>query len=191
MNAFSPVIKEFFSRGHQIMYVGIDLSHPAPGSGDRRSIAAVVASADDIPNRYFKEVYIQDRSPLLRKESVENVVKMKEIMKSLISQYEQHRGFPPKAIIIYRDGISNSEFDTVFEKELTAIREACVESSPVYQPSLTYIVVNKRHHTRFFPNDLKSNVVAGTVVDSPSVTNPTTYNFFLNSHHAQKVNKII
>ncbi|CAF4436290.1 unnamed protein product, partial [Rotaria magnacalcarata] len=53
-------------------------------------------------------------------------------MKSLIQQYERHRSYPPNAIVIYRDGISESEFDTVFEKELTAIREACVELSPVY-----------------------------------------------------------
>jgi eukaryotic translation initiation factor 2C len=116
---------------------------------------------------------------------------MKEIMKSLIHQYEQHHHYPPNAIVIYRDGISTSEFATVFEEELMATREACVELSPVYRPCLSYIVVNKRHHTRFFPNDLKGNVAAGTVVDSPDVTNPTTYDFYLNSHHGDKVNKNI
>ncbi|CAF5092879.1 unnamed protein product, partial [Rotaria magnacalcarata] len=34
--------------------------------------------------------------------------------------------------------------------------------------------------------DLKGNVTAGTVVDSREVINPTTYNFFLNSHHSDK-----
>ncbi|CAF4170944.1 unnamed protein product, partial [Rotaria magnacalcarata] len=81
-------------------------------------------------------------------------------MKSLIQQYERHRTYPPSAIVIYRDGISESEFDTVFEKELTAIRDACVELSPVYRPYLTYIVVNKRHHTRFFPVNSEKNVQA-------------------------------
>jgi eukaryotic translation initiation factor 2C len=173
------------------MYVGVDLSHGSPGSGRRRSTVAVVASADDLPIRYFKEIYIQERPPETRGESWEYIVDMKEIMKSLICQYEQHGGSPPKAIVIYRDGISTSEFDTVFEKELMATREACVELSPIYRPYLTYIVVNKRHHTRFFPTDSMGNVKAGTVVDSPDVTNPTTYDFFLNSHYGEKVNKII
>jgi eukaryotic translation initiation factor 2C len=173
------------------MYVGVDLSHGPAGSSRLRSTVAVVASVGDIPIRYLKEIYIQERSPETRGESWEYVVDMKEIMKSLIRQYKEHQGYPPHAIVIYRDGISTSEFDTVFEKELTAIREACAELSPVYRPYLTYIVVNKRHHTRFLPNDLKGNVVAGTVVDSPDVTNPTTYDFFLNSHHGEKVNKII
>ncbi|CAF1302297.1 unnamed protein product [Adineta steineri] len=181
------VIKSFFDRGHHIMYVGIDLSHGAPGLSRGRSTVAVVASADDVPSRYFKEVYLQERPADTRRESWEYVVDMKQIMKSLIMQYyEKHQNHPPKAIVIYRDGISTSEFDTVFEKELTAIREACVELSSVYRPKLTYIVVNKRHHTRFFPEKDGDNVTAGTVVDSDDVTNPTTYSFFLNSHHSDK-----
>ncbi|CAF3918070.1 unnamed protein product [Rotaria sordida] len=180
------VIGEFFSHGHRYMYVGVDLSHGAPSSGRKFSTVGVVASADDIPNRYFKEIYIQERLPEARGQSREYVVDMKQIMKSLISQYEQHHRYPPKAIVIYRDGIANSEFDSVFEKELMAIREACVELSSVYRPYLTYIVVNKKHHTRFFPTDSTGNVKAGTVNDSHDITNPTTYDFFLNSHHAEK-----
>ncbi|CAF2999276.1 unnamed protein product [Rotaria sp. Silwood2] len=169
------------------MYVGIGLSHGVPGSGRKFSTVAVVASADDIPNRYFKEVYVQERlEKETRGQSREYVVDMKDIMKSLISQYDKYHGYPPKAIVIYHDAISNSEFDNVFEQELTAIREACVELLSIYQPCLTYIVVNKRHHTRFFPTDSKGNVKADTVVDSHEVTNPTTYDFFLNSHHAEK-----
>jgi len=173
------------------MYVGIDLSHAAPGSRRKRSAVAVVASVDDIPIRYLKEIYIQERPAEEQGQGWEYIVDMKQIMKSLISQYEQHQGHPPKAIVIYRDGISTSEFDTIFEKELTATREACIELSPAYRPYLTYIVVNKRHHTRFFPENSKDNVEAGTVVDSHDVTNPTTYDFFLNSHHGAKVNKMI
>ncbi|CAF4294632.1 unnamed protein product [Rotaria sp. Silwood2] len=102
------------------------------------------------------------------------------------SQYAKYHSYPPKAIVIYRDGIANSEFDNVFEQELMGIQEACVELLSIYQPCLTYSVVNKRHHTRFFRTDSKSNVTAGTVVDSHEVTNPITYGFLLNSHHAEK-----
>jgi eukaryotic translation initiation factor 2C len=171
------------------MYVGADLSHPPPGTGNHPSVVAVVASADDVPNRYFKEVYKQQRPAQARGESREYIVSMREIMKSLIGQYAQHRGCPPTAIVVYRDGISESEFDSVFEKELTAIRQACVDLSPVYRPYLTYIVVNKRHHTRLFPTDSEKNVLAGTVVDSHDITNATTYDFYLSSHHGALVRK--
>ncbi|CAF4127451.1 unnamed protein product [Adineta steineri] len=179
----NSTIDRFFSRGHRIMYVGADLSHPPPGTASQISTVAVVASADDIPNRYFKEVYQQQRPSQLRGQSREYIVDMKQIMKSLISQYEQLRGFPPTAIVFFRDGISEGEFDSVFEKELTSIREACVALSPCYRPYLTYIVVSKRHHTRFFPTTLEKNVLAGTVVDSHDVTHAIHYDFYLNSHH--------
>ena len=187
----SEVIQQFFSRGHRYMYVGIDLSHAFSNSGTQYSTVAVVASADDIPNRYFKEVYVQERLSSVRQQSLEYVLDMKEIMKSLISQYDKHRGYPPTAIVIYRDGIAVSEFDSVFERELTAVREACVELSPIYRPYLTYIMVNKRHHTRFFPKDSSDNVMAGTVIDSHDITNPTKYDFFLNSHQGRLVKKFV
>jgi eukaryotic translation initiation factor 2C len=48
-------------------------------------------------------------------------------------------------------------------RELVAMREACQE------PEITYIVVQKRHNTRFFPVDnnkyKNGNALAGTVVD--------------------------
>ena len=169
------------------MYVGADLSHAAPGATTQSSVVAVVASADDVPNRYFKEVYQQLRPAKARKDSREFIVSMREIMKSLIQQYEQHRGYPPTTIVIYRDGISEGEFDTVFEKELTATRQACADLSSVYRPYLTYIIVNKRHHTRFFPTNSDKNVLAGTVVDSHDITSATTYDFYLNSHHGALV----
>jgi eukaryotic translation initiation factor 2C len=172
------------------MYVGADLSHLAPSAGNQTSVVAVVASADDIPNRYFKEVYKQYRPPQARGESRELIVSMRDIMKSLIRQYERHRGYPPTAIVIYRDGISEGEFYSVFDKELMATRQACADLSPVYRPFLTYIVVNKRHHTRFVPTNTDKNVPAGTVVDSHDITNATTYDFYLNSHHGALVGKM-
>jgi eukaryotic translation initiation factor 2C len=185
----SDTIDRFFSRGHRIMYVGADLSHPAPGAGTLPSVVAVVASADDVPNRYFKEVYQQHRPQQARGESREYIVDLRAIMRSLIRQYADHRGFPPTAIVFYRDGISESEFDSVFEKELTGIRQACTDLSPVYRPYLTYIVVSKRHHTRLFPTNSDKNVLAGTVVDSHDITNATTYDFYLNSHHGALVSE--
>jgi eukaryotic translation initiation factor 2C len=171
------------------MYVGADLSHPAPGAGGQTSVVAVVASADDVPNRYFKEVYKQERPAQTKGKSRDIIVSMREIMKSLIRQYEQHRGYPPTAIVIYRDGISEGEFFSVFEDELMATRKACAELSPAYRPYLTYIVVNKRHRTRLFPTGSDKNVSAGTVVDSHDITNATTYDFYLNSHHGALVRK--
>lgn len=170
------------------MYVGIDLCHPPAGTNDQRSIVAAVASADTIPNRYFKEIYIQNRFSFNPKKRIEYVVQMKEIMKSLIHQYyDKHQYETPNAIVIYRDGISEGEFDIVLEKEIMATRRACIEFLPGYQPYITYVVVNKRHHTRFLPTNSSGNIDAGTVIDSHDATNATTYDFFLKSHNYRMV----
>ena len=55
-----------------------------------------------------------------------------------------------------------------------------------FKPTITLIVVNKRHHVRFFPRiedegDRSGNCVAGTVVDS-DVVNPVEFDFYLLSH---------
>lgn len=54
---------------------------------------------------------------------------------------------------------------------------------------VTFVVVQKRHHTRFFPTDQRfaegknGNIMAGTVVDK-DIVHPFQYQFFLASHAA-------
>ena len=55
-----------------------------------------------------------------------------------------------------------------------------------FNPTITLIVVGKRHHVRFFPRDEREgdrsgNCPAGTVVDS-DVVNPVEFDFYLQSH---------
>ena len=71
----------------------------------------------------------------------------------------------------YRDGVSEGQFTQVLQHELTAIREACIKLESDYKPGITFIVVQKRHHTRLFCADRNEqsgrsgNIPAGTTVD--------------------------
>jgi len=61
---------------------------------------------------------------------------------------------------------------------------ACVKLG--IKPTITLIIVGKRHHVRFFPSsqsegDRSGNCFAGTVVDS-DVVNPVEFDFYLLSH---------
>jgi eukaryotic translation initiation factor 2C len=65
--------------------------------------------------------------------------------------------------------------------ELPALRDACAELK--IHPTITVIVVGKRHHVRFFPQnardgDRSGNCPAGTVVDR-EVAHPTEFDFYL------------
>ncbi|KAJ3046595.1 hypothetical protein HDU99_009741, partial [Rhizoclosmatium hyalinum] len=75
-------------------------------------------------------------------------------------------------ILFYRDGVSEAQLSDVLTEEVSAVRRACV-SLGIGDAKLTFTVVNKRHHARFFPvrmeageSDMKGNILAGTVIDS-------------------------
>jgi eukaryotic translation initiation factor 2C len=90
----------------------------------------------------------------------------------------------PTRIIFYRDGVSEGQFRQVLEQELPLLRAACEELN--IKPTITIIVVGKRHHVRFFPQnprdaDRSGNCPAGTVVDR-EVAHPTEFDFYLQSH---------
>eukprot|EP00246_Nothoceros_aenigmaticus_P003021 TRINITY_DN1395_c0_g1_i2.p1 TRINITY_DN1395_c0_g1~~TRINITY_DN1395_c0_g1_i2.p1 ORF type:complete len:223 (-),score=31.18 TRINITY_DN1395_c0_g1_i2:395-1063(-) len=88
-----------------------------------------------------------------------------------------------------RDGVSEGQFYQVLLYELDAIRKACASLEQGYQPPVTFVVVQKRHHTRLFASnhndrnttDRSGNILPGTVVDS-KICHPTEFDFYLCSH---------
>ncbi|KAG2502424.1 hypothetical protein JM16_009627, partial [Phytophthora kernoviae] len=70
--------------------------------------------------------------------------------------------------------------------EMRALRKAFKMISDDYNPPVTFIIVNKRHHMRAFPvnqrdGDRKGNVVPGTVIDT-GIVDSHRYDFFLYGH---------
>ncbi|VEL13804.1 unnamed protein product [Protopolystoma xenopodis] len=95
----------------------------------------------------------------------------------------------PTRIFFYRDGVSEGQFSTVLLSELRAIQKACKSLRPDFEPAITYVVVQKRHHIRFRPPDPgMKNVEPGTVVDK-GITHPRDFDFYLCSHEGIQVQK--
>ena len=102
----------------------------------------------------------------------------------------------PENILVYRDGVSEGQYQAVLTEELPKLRQACKEIYPADQtkdglPRMTVVIVGKRHHTRFFPTSVgdadegTSNCIPGTVVDR-GVTEARNWDFFLQAHVAIK-----
>lgn len=109
-------------------------------------------------------------------------------------QKKNNNGLPDK-IFYYRDGVSESQYQAVMNTEKMAMLQACAELRPGYEKhvQITIIIVQKRHHTRFFPGqnnvgiDRNNNVPPGTIVDTEIVrSNPNEKHFYLVSHQAIK-----
>ena len=151
-----------------VMIMGADVSHPAPESRKfKPSIVAVTGSVEPKATIYETQVRIQDAGNDKNEEVIQD---MKNITVALLKKfYERSNGRKPERLIMFRDGVSEGQFLTVLAKELMAIRDACKELEADYEPPITYLVVQKRHHTRFFPADnnkyRNGNALAGTVID--------------------------
>ena len=58
----------------------------------------------------------------------------------------------PQNILIYRDGVSEGQYNIVLTKELQSIKEACkAVYKKKHQPNITILVGGKSHNARFFP----------------------------------------
>lgn len=166
------------------MLVGIDVTHPGPGSvKGTPSIAAVVASYEASYAQYPCSLEIQET----KKEMVTNLAKM--IWERLTFFAGKNKNLLPKRILVYRDGVSEGQFNTVVAEELPEIRRACAKfdtPKAPYRPKLTIVICGKRHHTRFYPTeegnaDHNGNPRPGTVVDR-GVTSVYNFDFFLQAH---------
>ena len=99
------------------MFVGIDVSHPDPGS-DRPSIAAVTGSLDGRGSQYAAHISSQIGK-------TEVVSCLEDSLYCIIQAFKDNNdGALPKYMICYRDGVSDSQFDVVLDHELPAIHGA-------------------------------------------------------------------
>ncbi|GJM98059.1 hypothetical protein PR202_ga15034 [Eleusine coracana subsp. coracana] len=175
---------------------GADVTHPETGEDSSPSIAAVVASQDwPEVTKYAGLVCAQAH----RQELIQDLYKTWHdpqkgtvtggMIRELLISFRKATGQKPLRIIFYRDGVSEGQFYQVLLYELDAIRKACASLEPNYQPPVTFVVVQKRHHTRLFANnhkdrsstDKSGNILPGTVVDS-KICHPTEFDFYLCSH---------
>lgn len=169
------------------MVVGIDVTHPSPGSAKGApSTAAIVASTDKFLSQWPADLSIQK---VARQEMVDALVRM---MKSRLALWRKaNKGVLPENILVYRDGVGESQYKIVLDSELPLIKQACEEVYPPTDtkkklPRITIIVVGKRHNTRFYPSkeaeaDKSSNCQNGTIVDR-DVTETRNWDFFLQAH---------
>lgn len=131
------------------MVVGIDVTHPSPGSGSNASsVAAMVASSAGNLAQWPAELRVNPA----RQEKVDMLRPMLQLH---LQYWEQKNGSLPENLLIYRDGVSEGQYQMVLDEELPQLRQACEfvygdDYKRKEFPRITLIVVGKRHHTRFY-----------------------------------------
>ncbi|PIA35479.1 hypothetical protein AQUCO_03500087v1 [Aquilegia coerulea] len=168
------------------MILGMDVSHGSPGQSDVPSIAAVVGSRSwPLISRYRASVRTQ--SPKV--EMIDSLFKLLPngeddgiIRELLVEFYKSSQGRKPEQIIIFRDGVSESQFPQVLNIELEQIVKAVEHLGYTRIPKITLIVAQKNHHTKLFQSNDPNNVPPGTVVDT-QIVHPRNYDFYMCAHN--------
>nr|AEF32754.1 ALG-6 [Ascaris suum] len=172
-----------------VVFFGADLCHPSPSDPSKPTIVSVVASMDGHPSSYSSLVRLQyvrliDGEQQRRSESIEELDTMAV---ELLLRFYRITRFKPSRIFYFRSGIPESVSHHVLHDELVALRKACLTLQSSYQPGITFIAVQKNHHTRLFCADRRNmsgrsgNVPAGTIVDS-GITDQQQFDFYMCSH---------
>ena len=144
---------------NKTMVIGIDVTHPSVGSSeDAPSIAAMVAS-----DKRLAQWPADLRINKSRREMVE---KLRSMLVSRLSWWQGLYGDLPDNLLIYRDGVSEGQYQTVLDEEMPQIRQACIEKynmnyKPSLKPKISLIVVGKRHHTRFVCKTKDETIISG------------------------------
>ncbi|KAJ3021872.1 argonaute 1 [Thoreauomyces humboldtii] len=179
MNSYLSNTQLPFVSERPTIIIGADVTHPAPGSPSNQSIAALVGSMDAQCSRFAAAIRIQRG----RSEIIADLASMTT---ELLKNFYQTCGAKPERIVFYRDGVSDGQISNVLAAESAAIAQACTQLDPLYAPTLTFVLVQKRHHARFFPirkedSDRSGNVLPGTCI-STGITHPSEFDFYLCSH---------
>ena len=151
----------FISEG-KTMVVGIDVTHPSPGSGSNAtSVAAMVASSDTELAQWPAQIRINPA----RQEKVDT---LRSMLEAHLTYWAKLHGEFPENLLIYRDGVSEGQYQMVLDEELPTLRAACESVYGKQElPRITIIIVGKRHHTRFYRMRPATPEVPAAILEGP------------------------
>ncbi|XP_061585786.1 piwi-like protein 2 [Cololabis saira] len=156
-----------------LMVIGVDVHHDT--SKSHQSVMGFVASVNSSLTRWYSRVTFQTPT-----EELINGFRVC-FLAALQKYYEVNHNLPEK-IVVYRDGVSDSQLKMVEQYEIPQLIK-CFDRFPSYEPKLVFIIVQKRISTAFY-SCFSSGYVAsppGTVLDH-TLTERNWVDFYLMAH---------
>jgi eukaryotic translation initiation factor 2C len=165
--------------GNNTMLIGIDVVHPPPGAKQGSpSVAGLVHSVQPSAGQFLP--VLQLMPPVKDKASQEILTNITPLIETAMSRWKaRNKGNLPSCLFICRDGVSDTQLQTLLDVELPGIQEGVRK---VYGggPSPRIFVLNtqKRHFCRFFrctddkstAFDPKNNPLPGLIIDRSIVS---------------------
>jgi eukaryotic translation initiation factor 2C len=174
------------------MMIGLDVTHPSPGSSKSApSIGAIVASIDNKFAQFPGEIKLFPGATEITQDAQEQA-KLESLFRGRLELWHFANGKLPRQILLFRDGVSEGQYEQLLKYELPRLQSACRD---VYKakksnitPKITMIVVGKRHNVRFYPKAIdkassSSNPLPCTIVDR-GITEAVNWDFYVIAQHA-------
>ncbi|OMJ87591.1 hypothetical protein SteCoe_10683 [Stentor coeruleus] len=159
------------------MVVGIDVFHDTVQKA--KSVLGFVASIHPKFTNYYNTVRIHEKSG---QEIANNIGEC--MLEALHAFHKATKNrFMPEVIIIFRDGISDSQIKATKDSEVKSIKKMFLTDFQGYSPNLVYVIVNKNTNAKLFSKGTGgyTNPNPGTLVNSTIV--PDEQSFYLISHY--------
>ncbi|KAK6074570.1 iron-sulfur cluster transporter ATM1 [Seiridium cupressi] len=182
------------------MVVSYDVVHPPNMPRKRKQAKKNAAQDENMPpsligmvasvDKYLAQWPATSWPQTGRVEILEDAAALQDAIESRLKIWYEKNKDLPENIIIYRDGVSESQFAGVVSQEYRQIRQRCdkiYDERHLVRARITFAVAVKSHQTRFYtapkPNGAVSNPRHGTAVDR-GITVACQWNFLLQAHTA-------
>ena len=174
-----PLGRQVPGLSFKTMVIGVDVFHDTVNKA--KSVLGFVASLVPDFSEYYNTVRIHDKSG----QEVAGLVGdcFRESIKAFFVKARER--FYPDQVVVYRDGVSDSQIQAVKSFEVDAIKQV-IASLQGCNTKLVYVVVNKKTNAKLFFDTGRGfvNPPFGTVVDSVIV--PEEKSFYLIAHVANQ-----
>uniref|UniRef100_U3J2X3 Piwi-like protein 2 n=1 Tax=Anas platyrhynchos platyrhynchos TaxID=8840 RepID=U3J2X3_ANAPP len=159
----------------QLMVIGMDVSH---GRGTR-SVIGFVASVNQVLTKWYSRVVFQ-----MPQQEIADSLRL--CLADALQCFHEMNHCLPKKIVVYRDGVSDGQLDTVVKYEIPQLQK-CFDTFENYQPSMVVVVVQKQISTNFYTDTSERLACppAGTVIDH-TITSTEWQDFYLLAHRARQ-----
>lgn len=202
-------------------FMGLDVSRKTPGSAPNVPRVAVLTTTTDetgfrLISTHRANIDMREGDDLSMPVMQSNIVlPLAEMMKETILNWaKMNGGRVPKYIVLYRNGVSESQMKQVLEEEIPKIFAGCAdatselrslypslsldgcETEGMYRPKLTYVCSMVGHNVRLAPlprasredMDRSGNVCGGVVLDQ-QIVSPRFFCFYMSPHGGLKGTK--
>jgi eukaryotic translation initiation factor 2C len=177
------------------MFLGADVTHPGPGVHNRPSVASLTWSTD-------RDFALYNTASAVQEPRTEIIASLQAMVEhALLDFAKKNKDTMPRIMVMYRDGVSEGEYERVKNEECAAIQGAINSvwmdaprddhGNTPPQPQIVFMVVGKRHHIRLFPQIEPQgrkgggNCPPGILVDE-ELRSPYAQDFYLLSHGGLK-----